>query len=123
MQNIVIIGASGFGKEVAYHIKSVNEPKPTYNIAGFIDDNPDMLGKEIIYGLRVIGNITDLANGNFDVSCACIAIANNPIRKAVYDRLKDLPIRFPNIIHGDKKYGDSNVFGSGNIFGDELSFT
>ena len=38
MKNIVLYGASGFGKEVAYIIERINEAEPTYNLLGFLDD-------------------------------------------------------------------------------------
>jgi len=123
MHEIAIIGASGFGKEVAYHINSINKIKQTYQIVGFIDDNADLLGSEIIYGLKVIGNVDDLTSGRLKTSNLCIAIANNPVRLAVYDRLKDLDFVFPNIIHADKQYDESITFGFGNIIGEEVTFT
>ena len=38
MKNIVLYGASGFGREVAYIIERINKISPTYNLLGFLDD-------------------------------------------------------------------------------------
>ena len=38
MEKIVIYGAGGFGRELAYLIELINEKKPTYDLIGFIDD-------------------------------------------------------------------------------------
>lgn len=39
MKDIVIIGAGGFGREVAWLIEDINRIKQTWNIIGFVDDN------------------------------------------------------------------------------------
>jgi hypothetical protein len=38
MENIVIIGASGLGRELWTIVNSINEKKKTYNVVGFYDD-------------------------------------------------------------------------------------
>lgn len=37
MKDIVIIGAGGFGREVAWLIERINNESPTWKIKGFID--------------------------------------------------------------------------------------
>jgi hypothetical protein len=39
MNNIVIYGASGLGKEILQLLKVINNEKNYWNIQGFIDDN------------------------------------------------------------------------------------
>jgi len=41
MQRVVIVGASGFGKEVAWVIERMNGVSPTFEIVGFCDDAPE----------------------------------------------------------------------------------
>ena len=43
MKDIIIVGASGFGRELAYTIEEINKEKRTWNIKGFIDDNLNAL--------------------------------------------------------------------------------
>ena len=38
MKKIVIVGAGGFGREVEWLIKSINQVNPTYEMIGFVDD-------------------------------------------------------------------------------------
>jgi len=123
MQEIVIIGASGLGKEVAYYIKSVNEKTPTFKIVGFVDDNAAILGNEIIYGLKVLGNVEDLCSGNIVVSGICLAIANNSVRVAIYERLMVKNFDFPNIIDAGVHFDNSNSIGKGNIIGHHVMLT
>ena len=42
MKDIVIIGAGGIGREVAWIIEEINEVNSTWNIVGFVDENREM---------------------------------------------------------------------------------
>ena len=58
MKDIIIVGASGFGREVLAMIESINEKEPIWNVLGFIDDNLDALnGFDIKY--KVLGRISE----------------------------------------------------------------
>lgn len=115
MKNIIIIGANGLGKELAYHIGKINKIIDTYRIVGFVDDNPEIYGKEVIYGLKVIGTITDLLNDLIEVNTVFIAIANNQKRTHIYNQLKHKSIIFPNIIDPSVDFDVSNTIGVGNF--------
>ena len=115
MKDIVIIGASGFGKEVAYYIKTINAVQPQFEIVGYIDDNNDLLGTEVIYGIKVVGNIGDLIDNRISATNIIIAIANNVVRKNIFDRLNDNIFFFPNIIAPTSNFDSSNKIGMGNI--------
>ena len=52
----MIFGAGGFGREVACLIHSVNKQRRTWNIIGFIDDNPNLKGTKNEYG-EVLGGV------------------------------------------------------------------
>ena len=39
MNKLYIIGAGGFGREVAWLVERINEINPTWELMGFIDDN------------------------------------------------------------------------------------
>ena len=41
MKNIVIVGAGGVGREVSLIIQQINMLEPTWNLIGYIDDNPE----------------------------------------------------------------------------------
>ena len=55
MKNIVIIGAGDLGKEVVWLIEDINKRNPSYLILGFLDNDPEKIGKEF-YGYKVLGN-------------------------------------------------------------------
>ena len=38
MNDLIIVGASGFGREVAWLVERINRVTPTWNLLGFMDD-------------------------------------------------------------------------------------
>ena len=49
MKKLVLIGAGGFGREVAASvIRIINKYKPTYEFLGFLDDGPQFHEGDII---------------------------------------------------------------------------
>lgn len=58
MKDIIIVGAGGFGREVYFLVKGLNEIAPKWNIKGFINDVPvDLKSKKI--DVPIIGTIKD----------------------------------------------------------------
>ena len=44
MKNLYIIGAGGFGREVAWLVERINSIEPVWKLQGFLDDNPEKQG-------------------------------------------------------------------------------
>lgn len=109
-KDILIIGASGFGREVAWLIEELEE----WNIKGFIDDNENLRGKTI-NEYEVLGNCDDLMQFTSPINVV-IAIGNPKIRKQIYQKLSKKPnILYPNIIANDVRISNTNRLGIGNI--------
>ena len=58
--HLIIIGAGGLGREVAWLVERINHHSPTWNLLGFLDDNPALHGKTI-NGHPVLGGCETLA--------------------------------------------------------------
>ena len=109
-KDILIIGASGFGREVAWLIEELEE----WNIIGFIDDNSSIQNK-IVNNYPVIDVIQNLLSFEKEMNVV-IAIGNPSIRKKIYEIISSNPnIKFPNIIARDVRMSDTNNLGIGNI--------
>ena len=113
MKNIIIIGAGGVGKEVAWIIEQINEVTPTYKILGFIDDSKDKKDTAIL-GYKVLGNIEYLYETNYTGN-VIIAIANYKFKKLIAEKLKKLDIKFSTIIHPSLRLHKSVEVGEGSI--------
>lgn len=116
MTDIAIFGAGGFGKEVACLINSINEVEPTWNFVGFFDDNSSLWGKQISHFGLCLGGYKEL--NEYDKPLALALAIGNPITvKKVYDKISDLNIDYPNLIHPSFDISDpiSFAIGKGNI--------
>lgn len=95
MKDLYIIGAGGFGREVAWLAERINEVEPTWKIKGFIDDNKAIWNtKEDDY--FVLGGCEYLMSLQ-DVYAVC-AVGNAAIRKSIIEKFKDSGVRFATLI-------------------------
>jgi sugar O-acyltransferase (sialic acid O-acetyltransferase NeuD family) len=76
---LIIIGASGFGKEVAWLAKRLK-----INIFGFLDDDESLQG-EYFYNYPVLGTIDDWEN--HPNACFSLAIASPRIRRLIVTKM------------------------------------
>ena len=118
MKDIYIIGASGFGREIAWLVEELDE----FNVIGFVDDNKEMQNT-IINDIPIVGEISFLIEKKEETNVV-IAIGNPTIRKKIYDQLKNNNnIKFPNIIAKDVRMSNTNNIGFGNIICTQSTLT
>ena len=111
MEDIVIIGAGGFGREVAWLIEDINKVNNNWNIIGFVDDNKYIQGTEI-NGYKVVGDIDWLKKQELFV---VNAIGDSFIKKKVMEKLDGSKNKYPVLIHPSVICSDSVSFGEGSI--------
>lgn len=114
MKELYIIGSGGFSKQVIEIVeeqKSINEE---YHLAGIIDDNPELLGKDVL-GYKIVGD-TDYLNifSQKQEICAVIAIANGKVKQLIHNKLKN--VKWINIVHPKAIISKYVTMGQGNIF-------
>ncbi|AYW47385.1 MULTISPECIES: acetyltransferase [Tetragenococcus] len=115
---IIIVGAGGFGKEVAFSIDRLQE----HNVIGFVDDNYQNIDEKI-YGKPVIGTLKFLQDCTKEISVV-IAIADSVTREVVYEKLKSNKlITFPNIIDPTVILGHNIQLGIGNVLMANTTYT
>ncbi len=96
MKDIIIIGAAGCGREVTNWIEDINKVEATWNILGFLDDNPLALeGYPSKY--TILGPIKG-HQPRADVEYA-MGIASPAIKKLVGRTLMANGAKFASIIH------------------------
>lgn len=97
MKDIVIIGAGGFGREIAWLIEDINNRNKEWNLLGFIDDNVEIHG-DIINGYSVLGGF-EFFKDNKEVYYTC-AIGNSNVRKIIVEsKCKPLGLKAATLIH------------------------
>lgn len=95
MRDLYIIGAGGFGREVAWLVERINEVKPTWNLKGFIDDNESLWGgKEDDYS--VLGGTSYLQKQK--KAYAVCAVGSSATRKIIVDKFSGSNVKFATLI-------------------------
>ena len=112
MKDLYIIGAGGFGREVAWIVERINSIKPTWNLKGFIDDNETLWGStEGEY--HVFGGCEYLSALE-DVYAVC-AVGSSNVRKKIIEKLKDTSVKFATLVDPSVLYSNSVEIGEGAI--------
>ena len=112
MKNIVIVGAGGVGREVSLIIQQINRLEPTWNLIGYIDDNPENWGN-VVNGYAVLGGIDSLTMMSKDIYVV-IAIANYEVKKRIVTKLNN-KFKFATIVHPNVWIHDYMEIGEGCI--------
>lgn len=110
MQNIIIIGAGGFGREVQWLIEEINNVENKWNFLGYVDDNLDV--GTIINGFPILGNVEWLNQQSLNVVCA---IADPIIKKRIINQLNQSKNNYPILVHPDVRMSKYLEIGEGTI--------
>lgn len=99
MEKLLIIGASGFGRETAWLVERINQyaETPQWLLLGFIDDNVKMHG-EMVNAYPVLGG-REVLEQYHDAYVVC-AIGSAKIRRKVVEGLRQQypSVRFATLI-------------------------
>jgi sugar O-acyltransferase (sialic acid O-acetyltransferase NeuD family) len=112
MQDIVIVGAGGFGREVQEIIYSINNLQPTLNLVGFIDDDPHALSG-FKAETKIIGNLNSLKE--MKNIKAVVGVGNPEVRKRISEILRCYEIDLQAIISPSAIVSPSASIGKGAI--------
>lgn len=97
MKDLVIIGAGGFGREVAWLVDDINEVNKEWNLLGFIDDNEENHGNEL-NGYKILGGFKYLNNKD-NIYYVC-AVGNAKTRKKIVEeKCSQYNIKPATLIH------------------------
>lgn len=121
MKRIYIIGAGGFGREVAWLIERINATQPQWELIGFIDDAENKWGTlEGTY--PVLGGCELLENSDEEIWVVC-AIGNAHVRQKViekisgYANVKFATVIDPSVLMSDRvEIGEGSIVCAGTIF-------
>ncbi|MBN1572776.1 MAG: acetyltransferase [Deltaproteobacteria bacterium] len=121
MKDIIIFGAGGFAREVAFVIKEINRITPAWRILGFAEADDRNVGKSV-GAYTVYCSEEDVHEMEVD---AVIAVGNPEILRKIAGNFREQKkVSFPNVVHPNTVYDKERiVMGEGNIVCAGVYFT
>ena len=120
MKDLIIVGASGFGRELLQMVKEINASEPEWNVLGFLDDNLAALdGVECSYG--IIGTVQNWQPKEYEHFA--IAIAAPKVKKRIVAELEEKGAVFASLLHPTAKLADHVSVGRGLIMAADNSLS
>ncbi|WP_238884659.1 acetyltransferase [Clostridium sp. YIM B02551] len=114
MNNIVILGAGGFAREVAWLIEDINVQDSMWNLIGYVEESDENVGKNL-NGFNVIGdfsNLKDYYDGELYYVCA---VGDPNLKVKFSNKAKELGMKPAILIHPNVKISKYNKIGDGAI--------
>jgi sugar O-acyltransferase (sialic acid O-acetyltransferase NeuD family) len=114
-RGLLLVGASGFAREAAEAVRAVNAEAPTWDLLGYVDDNPALLGTEIS-GVPVVGPI-DAVHDHPDAAVVlCTGRPDNYVsRPLIAERLGLDDERYATVVHPTATVGTTCRVGAGTV--------
>jgi|SRR5690606_5914515 len=116
---LIVVGAGGLGREVAWHIEEINADKPTFEFLGFLDD----FATHTPEGYPILGKTDDwLKRPERGVHVVC-AIGDPFVRYHIVQKFTAHGVPFATLIHPSVRRSRWVQFGPGTIACINASFT
>ncbi len=114
MKKIVILCAGDFAKEAAWLIEDINKAHPTYELLGYLDDDPKKQGQEY-NGYPCLGPISRLSELNREGDVwAAAATQDSAFRRKFVASMSDFE-NWETLIHPSVHMADTSAVGKGCI--------
>lgn len=112
MKKIYIVGAGGFGRELLWWIKDINKMRPTWEIVGFLDDDPHALDSyECDFG--IVGSIQEWEPKE-DEEFA-LALGSPALKRKIAGIMEAKGAKFATVIHPTAMLSEFAHYGKGFI--------
>ncbi len=115
IRELLLVGAGGLAREAAEAVRAANALRPTWNLLGFLDDDPIKHG-ELIAGVRVLGAVEAVhEHPNTQVLLCPGRPDNYANRRLLADRLGLDNERYATVVHPTATVGTTCELGAGSV--------
>ncbi len=115
MKNLIIYGAGGFGREVAWMVERINCRRQEWNLLGFVDDVKTELHGKKLNGLPVLGGKAWFAANQEEIYVTC-PVGSSKGRRSMYEHLAQYAnVKWATLIDPTAIVGTTSSIGSGSI--------
>lgn len=110
MNQLILIGAGGFGREVAAMVEHTNAAEPRWEVIGYVDDDPALHGT-VINGMPVLGGL-EVLSGHPEALCTC-CVADPVTKRSLVMRAGQLGATWATLVHHTAVVMPSATIGEG----------
>jgi sugar O-acyltransferase (sialic acid O-acetyltransferase NeuD family) len=113
LNDLVILGAGGFAREVWWLSEDVNQDIPTWNVLGFIDEAPEAEGK-LLCDLPVLGGFGWFERHAEKPFVIC-GVGSNRTRRRFVEKARSLGLRHATLVHPATRMSRFVEVGEGSV--------
>lgn len=116
-ERVVVVGASGFGRECLDVLEAMAAAGAPVEVAGMVDDGPSDLNLERIAarGMSYLGTVSEWLASEVLPRQYVLGVGNPDIRRRLVTRLKDAGARPLTAIHPSATFGARVALGEGSV--------
>jgi sugar O-acyltransferase (sialic acid O-acetyltransferase NeuD family) len=115
IRQLLLVGAGGFAREAAEAVRAANSVRPTWDLLGFLDDDPATHG-QVVAGVRVLGAIEAVHEHPNTHILLCTGRPDNyTSRRLIADRLGLDSERYATVVHPTATIGTTCEVGTGSV--------
>lgn len=114
MRDIVILGAGGFAREVAWLIEEINNKNNKWNLLGFIEEGNKNIGL-VLNNYKILGDFKWIENNISDDLFYICAVGDPELKLKFSEAAEKLKLKPATLIHPDVKMSKYNIIGEGTI--------
>jgi len=112
---LLVVGAGGFGRETVEAIVALEARGPTWDLLGFLDDSPTLVGGSVD-GVAVVGPIAAVTAHPEAAVVVTTGRPDNYFSRCRLVRRLGLPrARYATVVHPDTSLASSTVLGPGTV--------
>jgi sugar O-acyltransferase (sialic acid O-acetyltransferase NeuD family) len=114
-QDLLLIGAGGLAREAAEAVRATNAVRPTWDLLGFVDDDPAKQGRPIA-DVPVLGPLAAVHEHPGAQLLLCPGRPDNyTVRRFLADRLGVDDERYATVVHPTATVGSTCKLGAGSV--------
>lgn len=114
MKKIIILGAGGLGKEIAWLIEEINESNQEWEILGYLDSHPSVINMELL-GYKVLGPFEDAYK--YVDAYFVVAFGDPRMRENTIQLVSKYNLKWATLISPTVRVHKSNRLGIGVVIG------
>ncbi|WP_426350464.1 acetyltransferase [Alloiococcus sp. CFN-8] len=114
MKEIIIIGAGGFAREVAWLIEEINKITHEWKLLGYIEEYKDNIGKNL-NGYEVLGDFNWIKENNCNNLYYVCGVADPTLKERFVLKAEELGLKAAVLIHPNVQISNYNNIEEGVI--------